>query len=162
MIPDPESIRDYKTRLAHLKGNYDEFLLAKCREHINKIIVDDIINKMQKENFSPKIYQNTFLKDVKLTNRGIKANIVSVYYTATGFDVALAREKGTRRHFIKPTSAQALSWIAQGVRLFSKGHWVNGMKSLRIINRTIKEKKPEVQQAIEREFEQWMIRVFTE
>jgi hypothetical protein len=162
MIPDPEGVRDYKTRLAQLKNNYDEFLLAKVREHVNKIIVDEIISKMQKENFSPKIYQNTYLKDVKLTNRGIKANIVSVYFTASGFDVAIAREKGTKGHFIKPNTAQALSWITQGVRLFSKGHWVSGIKSLKIIQKTIKEKKPEVQQAIEREFEQWMVRVFTE
>jgi len=162
MIPDPEGVRDYKTRLAHLKNNYDDFLIAKVKEHTNKIVVDEIVSRMQKENFSSKIWQNTYLKDVTIANNRIKARIFSEYFTSSGFDVAMAREKGTRRHFIQPNTATVLSWITQGVRLFSKGHWVSGIKSLRIIKKTIKEKKPELQMEIDKEFERWMVRVFTE
>ena len=162
MIPDPEGIRDYKTRLAQLKNNYDDFLIAKTKEHTNKIIVDTIVEKMKDNNFSSKIWMNTYLKNVSITGSRVKVLIKSEYTTTSGFDVAIAREKGTKGHFIKPNMATVLSWIDQGVRLFSKGHWVSGIKSLRLIHKTIREKKPELQQTIEKEFEDWMVRVFTE
>ena len=162
MIPDPEGVRDYKTRLAQLKNNYDDFLIAKTKEHTNKIIVETIVEKMKANNFSSKIWMNTYLKDVSITGSRVKVLIKSEYTTASGFDVAIAREKGTKRHFIRPNTATVLSWFDQGVRLFSKGHWVSGIKSLRLIHKTIREKKPELQQTIEKEFEDWMVRVFTE
>ena len=36
--------------------------------------------------------------------------------TDSGFDVALAREHGTKRHFIAPRVKLALSWITLGIR----------------------------------------------
>jgi len=162
MIPDPESVRDYRTRLAHLKGNYDEFLLNRAKYHANVIIVDEIVKRMQNERFSPKIWMNTILKDVEISQGRVKVRINSTYFTASGFDVALAREKGTKGHMIRPNTARVLSWIDQGVRLFSAGHWVSGIKSLRIIRKTIKEKQPELQAAMDKEFDEWMTRVFTE
>ena len=162
MIPDPEGVRDYKTRLAHLKNNFDDFLLAKAKEHANKIVVDEIVERMKDNNFSSKIWMNTYLKDVSITGSRIRVHIKSEYTTTSGFDVAVAREKGTRGHFIRPNTATVLSWITQGIRLFSKGHWVSGIKSLKLIHKTIREKKPELQQAVDKEFEDWMVRVFTE
>lgn len=180
MIPDIDSIRDYKTRLSHLKNNYDAFLKAKVTEHVNKIIVDEIINRMQANKFSDKIWMNTYLKEVMITSKKIRIVIESKYTTESGFDVALARENGTRDHFIKPISLthgsqfsklnknvtarlpSVLSWIQDGVRMFSKGHMVSGMKSLKIIHKTVREKTPELQAKINDEFEAWMIRVFTE
>ena len=55
MIPDRKSIADYKSRLAHLKNNYNDFLKVKITEHANKIIVDEIIRRMQQNKFSDKI-----------------------------------------------------------------------------------------------------------
>lgn len=162
MIPDPEWVRDYKTRLAHLKGNYDEFLLNRAKYHANVIIVDEIVKRMQNANFSSKIWMNTVLKDVEITQGKVKVKINSTYFSDSGFDVAVAREKGTRGHFIRPNTARVLHWIDQGVSLFSAGHWVSGIKSLRIIRNTIKEKTPDLQTAMDKEFEDWMVRVFTE
>ena len=180
MIPDRKSIADYKSRLAHLKNNYNDFLKVKITEHANKIIVDEIIRRMQQNKFSDKIWTNTYLKEVKITDRKIIVTIESKYTIQSGFDVAVAREFGTKDHFIQPISKthgsqfskldknvvaklpKVLSWIQNGVRMFSKGHMVSGMKSLRIINKTIKEKRPELQAKINEEFEKWMVRVFTE
>jgi hypothetical protein len=154
--------QDYKTRLAHLKGNYDEFLIAKIKEHTNKIIIDEIQARMEKENFSPKIIQSTILKDVEVHRGRIKIKIKSEYTSESGFDVALAREKGTKDHMVYPNTKQALSWIIAGKRFFSRGHKVSGIKSLKIIEKTIKEKKPELKDAIDKEFDAWLTRIFTE
>ena len=46
-------------------------------------------------------------------------------------------EKGTSDHFIKPTEKKALSWIENGQRFFSKGHFVRGIPEKRIMERTV-------------------------
>jgi hypothetical protein len=161
MIPDPDSVRDYKLKLSHLKNNYNDFLKAKVTEHTNKIIVDEIIKRMQDNRFSEKIWMNTYLKEVIVSNSRIKITIESKYTTESGFDVALARERGTKNHMIRPRVAKVLSWIQNGVRMFSKGHMVSGMKSLRIIHKTVKEKTPELQDKLNQEFDTWLTRVFT-
>lgn len=145
-----------------MKNNYDAFLKAKVTEWANKIIVDDIVRQMQENHFSPKIWKNTHLKDVDIRSNRIRLIITSEYTTESGFDVALAREKGTKDHMIKPRTAKVLSWIFQGVRMFSKGHMVSGFKSLRIIEKTTKAKKPELQAKLNEEFEKWMTDIFTQ
>jgi hypothetical protein len=145
-----------------MKNNYDAFLKSKGTELANKIVIDEIVKRMVDNGFSSKIWMNTVLKEVQIKQGKIKLIITSTYTTESGFDVALAREKGTKRHMIRPRTKQALSWISQGVRLFSKGHMVNGMKSLRIIRKTTKEKTPELQARLTEEFDKWMTRIFTD
>jgi hypothetical protein len=162
LIPDADSAKDYNLKFSHMKNNYDAFLKAKVTEWANKIIVDDIVRQMQENHFSPKIWKNTHLKDVDIRSNRIRLIITSEYTTESGFDVALAREKGTKDHMIKPRTAKVLSWIFQGVRMFSKGHMVSGFKSLRIIEKTTKAKKPELQAKLNEEFEKWMTDIFTQ
>ena len=153
-----EKIRDLKLRIAHYRNLHDDFAKNKAKELANKIIVDEITNQMQANEFSEKIWKNTFLSDDVIidTNKGkIYLKIRSVYKTESGFDVALAREHGTRRHWIAPRVKLALSWITQGVRLFSKGHYVSGIKSLHIIEDTVKSKRKELQLEFTREMLRW-------
>ena len=162
MIPDPSNIRNYRLRLDHLKNNYDQFLKNKATELANKIVVDEIIKRMIDNGFSSKIWMNTSLKEIQIKQGKVKLIIISEYTTESGFDVALAREKGTKDHMIRPRTKQALHWIQQGVKMFSKGHMVSGMKSLRIIQKTTREKTPELQKALNDEFDRWMTRIFKE
>jgi len=157
-----QGIKDYKLKLAHLTNNMDDFLINKTKEHTNKLIVDEITSKMERERFSPKIIQNTYLKEVSITGEYIRARIVSEYSSESGFDVAVAREKGTKDHKIAPTTKKALSWIMAGVRMFSKGHWVSGLKSLYIVRNTIRDRKSLVESAIAKDFQQWQDRIFAE
>tara|TARA_B110000495_G_scaffold82681_1_gene71134 strand:+ start:501 stop:989 length:489 start_codon:yes stop_codon:yes gene_type:complete len=161
LIPDLESARDYNLKFSHMKNNYDAFLKAKATEWANKIVVDEIVKRMQDNHFSEKIWSNTYLKDVDIRSNRIRLIITSEYTTESGFDVAVAREKGTKDHMIKPRVANVLSWIFQGVRMFSKGHMVKGFKSLKIIKKTTKEKTPELQAKLNDEFEKWMTDIFT-
>ena len=45
-------------------------------------------------------------------------------------------EHGTRDHFIAPVNAKVLSWIEDGKRFFSKGHFVKGITATNIMNTT--------------------------
>jgi hypothetical protein len=74
--------------------------------------------------------------------------------------VAVAREYGTKDHWIRPRFKQVLSWIQEGKRLFSRGHIVSGIKSLLIIKNTIKDQMPEVQNKIDEDMQEFIEAVF--
>lgn len=38
-------------------------------------------------------------------------------------------EEGTKKHKIMPIKAKVLSWIQNGIRRFSLGHWVRGIRA---------------------------------
>lgn len=157
-----EQIERYKLNIAHLSNNSNDFLILKVKELINKVIVDSITNQMQFHEFHQKIWMNTDVRDVKINGEFITAVIHNEYYSDSGFDVAIARERGTKDHMIKPKLKLLLSWISQGKRMFSKGHMVSGIKSLFIIKNTISANTPIVQEMLQQEFEKWQGQVFND
>ena len=58
----------------------------------------------------------------KLNRNGVSGKI----YNDT--DVAKFLYYGTKRHYVAPVRASALSWVQNGERRFSKGHFVSGIK----------------------------------
>ncbi len=157
----PDQARDYKTRLHHWTNNYDDFLELKSTELANKIFVDEIEKEMRRHNFSEKLWQNTEVSNVEVDAERIKITITNEYFTDTGFDVAIARERGTKDHWIRPRVKLMLSWIKNGKRLFSRGHIVTGIQSLFIIRNTVRNKMPEFETALKDEFERWKISSMT-
>lgn len=146
----------------HIKQNYKPFLIAKATTLANQLILDEITNRMRQEKFSSKIIDRTYVKSVQfIDDYTLRINIVSDFVSESGFDVALAREFGTdnnkesHRHWVSPKVKKALSWISQGKRMFSPGHYVKGIKSLHIINNTIEEKKPVLIKALKKELQDW-------
>lgn len=111
---------------------------------------------MDQAGVSEKISQNTWLLRVDLQKNKARAFIRSEYYGEFGFDVALAREKGTADHEIKPIKKRSLSWISSGSRKYSKGHMVNGMPDLKIIENTIMEGKAIIQNEYENNLKRWI------
>lgn len=145
--------------LRHIKHNYKDFIKAKAWTLANQLVLDEITNQMRLHNFSPKIIERTYIKDVKfIDNETLRINIISDFVAESGFKVSLAREFGTdnnqpdHKHWIRPKVKLALSWIQNGKRLFSWGHKVTGFESLKIISKTIDKQKPilikELQKAI--------------
>ena len=125
-------------------------------ELVNKLIVDPIQEKMREAGVSRKIWENVECNNVSIGwDGGIYINIHNEYYSDTGFDVALAREKGTEDHWIKPKTKQSLSWIQNGKRLSSKGHKVSGLPKLSIIEQTIENGTYELQEKLNDEFKKW-------
>ena len=119
---------------------YGSFEKAKLTELANKIVLDEIHSTMRSNNFSRKIIDATYVGDVTDNDGTVDIEIVSDYESEGGFSVSEAREEGTRDHKIEPANTKSLSWIQNGKRFFSKGHWVRGIRAEKIIERTIKKK----------------------
>lgn len=110
---------------------------------------------MREAAFDEKIIEGTYLDNIELLGR-TKARLFfrSEYYSETGFDVALAREEGTERHFIKPDKKKALHGGAEWP-FFSKGHWVDGMLALFIVSQTVTQMTPILQDEFNRQQNIW-------
>ncbi len=160
MIPSIGEIRKYKNNISHLKNNTNDILLRSAERWVNELIVDTIQDKMRENNFSQKIWMSTKVINSRIENNQVIITIQNYYFSETGFDVAVAREYGTRDHWIRPRLKQVLSWIQQGKRLFSAGHIVSGIKSLLIIKNTVKDQMPEVQDKIDEDMQEFVEAVF--
>ena len=148
----------FRLRVMQYTHLHEDWVINKAKEKANKVIVDDIVQQMKDANFSHKIWKGTFLSDKVSFDKEkgiIHLKVRSIYETDSGFDVALAREHGTKRHFIAPRVKLALSWITLGIRLFSKGHYVSGIKSLYIIRDTVERKKAQCQREFLAEYYLW-------
>ncbi len=160
MIPSVTEAQRYKNKVSHLKNNIKDVELRSAERWVNELIIDKITDKMRDNNFSQKIWMGTKILSSSIENNQIIVTIQNYYFSETGFDVAIAREYGTKDHWIRPRLKQALSWIKEGKRLFSKGHIVSGIKSLLIIKNTVKEQIPEVQNRINQDVEEFKKAVF--
>ncbi len=155
MIPTFDQINERLNRTRHVLHNADDFIEKTARRLADELIIQKIKDEMQKQDFSQKIWMNVKILKVEVTKSQVLIRIQNYYLSDSGFDVAIAREYGTRDHFIKPRIKQALSWIQNGVRLFSSGHMVSGIKSLFIIKKTLASESPNLQTALNREFNAW-------
>ena len=160
MIPSIGEVQKYKNNIAHLKNNTNDILLRSAERWVNELIVDTIQDKMRENNFSQKIWMSTKIINSRIENNQVIVTIQNYYFSETGFDVAVAREYGTKDHWIRPRFKQVLSWIQEGKRLFSRGHIVSGIKSLLIIKNTVKDQMPEVQDKIDEDMQEFIEAVF--
>lgn len=143
-----------------MKHNMNDVLLRSAEYWVNVLIVDNITDKMRENNFSQKVWMGTKIISSKIERDQIIVTIQNYYFSDSGFDVAIAREYGTKDHWVRPKFKNLLSWIQEGRRLFSKGHIVSGIKSLHIIRDVVKEQLPEVQKKIEEDLDKWSNNVF--
>jgi hypothetical protein len=161
MIPSVAWVKSYIQKRDRFQHLYKDFLKTKTTELVNKLIVDPIIEEMKREGVHEKIYHSVEVGYVVVTDRGILINIHSEYFAENGFDVALAREKGTEDHMIRPKDPDGeLSWIQDGKRRFSKGHMVSGLPRLNIIQKMVERGEFELQEKLNEEFTHWRQTVF--
>lgn len=176
MIPSVEKAKEYKLRTVRLRHLYKDFMKTKATEIVNKYLVDPIVEEMRAKGVSRKIWENVEIGNVVVTDDGIYVRIHNEYFAESGFDVAVAREEGTERHFIQPLRyaqqfasvdpnvvsnlPKALSWIQGGKRFFSKGHWVSGLPRLNIIASMIESKEYELQQKLNDAYRTWRNQIF--
>ena len=186
-IDDIEQMLDYmETREVAVEKfgfEWEDFIHKKATQIVEEEIIEVIKTRMKSENFSQKIIDATYLDKVVVRGRGVSAFIKSDYVSSTGFPVSLAREYGTKRHWVQPLSAniqpivvnyqtgqisqqptasqqstypKALHWVSGGKHFFSKGHWVSGIRPLKIITKTIKEKRKIVRELLKEETKRWI------
>ena len=155
-----ETSQDYdklRRQIAITKFQMPQFQAVLVRKLANEIIVDTIHRRMRANAVSEKIITNTTLENIEFTSaKKVRLYFKSEYFSETGFDVALAREKGTRRHKVEPRTKQALRWIQLGIVKFSKGHEVDGMVALNTIANVLDEMESVLQDSYNLEFFAWL------
>lgn len=155
-ITSPEDARALSDRINSIKIQLWQFQAITIRKLANSLILDQIQKRMRAFNFSEKIVINTVVSNIDiLSTNKLRIYFKSTLFSETGFDVALAREKGTKDHMIRPTVKKALHWIQEGVAHFSKGHKVSGLKALHIIADTLKENEGLLQKQYNDEVNTW-------
>lgn len=150
-----DDIKRFRQKITGLKIQLFQFQSTTIRNFANNIIVDKIHQNMRAAGFDEKIIDGTFLDNIELVGRRkVRLFFRSEYFSETGFDVALAREEGTERHFIKPKNVKALHGGSKWP-FFSKGHWVDGMLALFIVSQTVKQMTPFLQDEFNRQQNIW-------
>ena len=150
-----EDIKRFRQKITGLKIQLFQFQSTTVRNFANTIIVDKIHQNMREAGFDEKIIEGTFLDNIELLGRRkVRLFFRSEYFSDTGFDVALAREEGTERHFIKPKNVEAVHGGAEWP-FFSKGHFVDGMLALFIVSQTVKQMTPLLQDEFNRQQSIW-------
>ena len=125
---------------------YPRFVEREALKLVKTIMLPVIKKRMKDFGYSRKIIDTTIVSRVEVDTDGfLDVVIESDYMTAKGYNVGTGREKGTKDHFIAPRIKKALSWIQDAIRRFSKGHWVKGITASNIIEKTIEEYTPQVQ-----------------
>lgn len=138
--------------ITRFEMQYPRFLQEKVKKIIHDEMLIPIHNNMRKFNYSQKIIRGTTIENIKIDEQGfIQFDVVSDYKSESGFDVAKAREKGTKKHFIKPVVMAVLSWFVGNLRLFSKGHWVKGIVRSNVIQKTVEATFPIAQNRLNQE-----------
>ena len=152
-----DDIQRLKTKIVSLKMQLPQFQAITIRKLANEILIDEIQKRMESAGISKKIIASTYLDNIEIVGiNTVRIFVKSEYFADTGFDVALAVHEGTRGHMIRPKEKKALSWIQGGVRRFSKGHWVSGIRSLRIVYKVLRENKILLQTRYNQEQEMWI------
>jgi len=140
--PSKKAFLAFKTQV-----QYPRFVREEGKKIADEVILKPLRNRMKAFGYSQKIIEGTTIENIIVNRTGsMSFDVVSDYDSELGFDVAKAREKGTKSHFIKPINAKALSWIAGGfIRAFSKGHFVKGITATNVVQKTVQEKIPAAQ-----------------
>lgn len=151
-IDSQEDVNNLLFNVIRFDMQYNKFIEDAARTVINEELLLPIKEEMRKFDYSQKIIDATTINNLVVTENGfLQFDVISDYTADTGFDVSTAREKGTKKHFIKPTVKLALSWLSGNIRAFSKGHWVKGITKSNIIKKTIETRFPIAQERLEQE-----------
>ena len=159
IIKSIDDIKRFRIKITGLKLQLFAFQSTTLRKFANIIIVAKIHQNMKDAGFSEKIIEGTLLDNIELVGRN-KARLFfrSEYFSETGFDVALAREEGTDRHFIKPKDPENGPKSLHGGDkwpFFSKGHFVDGILALFIVSQTVKLMTAPLQDEYNRQLNMW-------
>lgn len=120
-IKTSEDVMGLVFKLTQFEMQYPRFAQQKAEELINKHMVDPIRDKMEAKGHSKKITERVRAEFVTIDTDGyIDFDIVSDFTTDDGFDVAEMMEEGRIAYRIVPKIKKFLSFIIEGVRIYTK------------------------------------------
>ena len=151
--------------LTRFEMQYPRFVKTVGIKIAEEEILRPIHLRMRDFRYSDKIIKSTRIENIEVTNTGqLVFDVVSDYKSDDGYDVAKGREKGTKRHFIKPLDPDGtLRFILGGFVVgWSKGHWVKGIFKSNVIEKTIEEMRPIAQARLNKETDDFLKRSLEE
>jgi len=150
-----EAVGNTKLGVAQIRLQKDNFIRTVIEKRVEEMIINPIKDSMRNHNFSPKIVDSVVIDGYIIEGNKLRVRIKSEFEVG-GFDVAVAREFGTKDHWIRPRLKKALHWITDtGQDAFSKGHVVSGLPNLRLIHNTIKLNKKTLRDTIKQDMINW-------
>jgi len=142
-------------KVMQIQQQYPGFLEIQATRILNEELIDPMQKKMEAAGYSRKIIDSTRVLEVNIGGDGIlDYAIISDYEADGGFDVAKGREEGTEGVFLRPIFKLALTWIQQGIRLFSFGHFRPGIDATHIVRDVNRENNPAAQAKLDQETDQ--------
>ena len=138
LIPVVKSLRDIRkirSIIPSVKLQLPQFQAVTIRKLSEQIVLNQVHERMRDFGYSDKIIAGTTVNNIEiLSEKRFQIFFKSEYFSSSGFDVAVAREKGTRSVFVKPVTKKALHFDGNK---FSKGHYRDGIIASNIIRDTL-------------------------
>lgn len=138
------------------------FIEDAARRIAQEELLNPILSKMREKKYSQKIIDGTTISQVTVDQGTglVLVEITSEYDAETGFDVATAREEGTRDHLVRPRDAKGvLRFVLKtGQILFRKFARVKGIRASHIIRDTFRQRQLIFQQKLTEEIIQFYSR----
>lgn len=157
---DDALLRLHKFQMFEMQ--YRNFIKVRGKEIADQYILEPTKKRMREIGYSQKIIEGTSIENFELdTNGEMTFDLVSDYQSGTGFDVARAREYGTIEHFVAPVVKRALSFLVNGMRYFSSGHWVRGITPSNVVTKSSEEFTPKAQAMLDEETDAMLLNVMT-
>jgi len=149
-------LKRFRTKTTSFKIQLLQFQSSTLRKFANMIIVDKIHQNMRDAGFSEKIIEGTFLNNIELRGRTkVRLFFISEYFSATGFDVAVAREEGTEKHKVVAGEGKVLPIPTSDGLIFRKSANPDGILALFIVANTVKQMTEPLQDEYNRQLNMW-------
>ncbi len=142
VINSMAELRIFQSKLRSLKNTLPQLRKIAFEKAMNDVLLDRIKTDMSAKDFSDKIIDGTFIGRIQEIDGKLVGHIISDFEADNGFDVANAREEGTRQpNPIRPNNPNGALKIPLpgGGIAFRKLSRPEGMPRLLIIEKNIKQ-----------------------
>ena len=151
-----EDIKKFRTKIMGLKIQLFQFQSATLRKFADIIITEKIHQNMRDAGFSEKIIEGTYLDNIEIKGtKKVRLFFRSIYFSETGFDVALGREEGTDDHDVIAGEGKVLPIPTSSGIIFRKSAHPDGILALYIVRNTVKQMKEPLQDEYNRQQDMW-------
>jgi len=163
-VTSTEDVNRLLFNLVRFEQQAPRFIEDAVKRIADEEILTPIKAKMKQKNYSQKIIDGTTIENIVVDGSGfVQLDVISEYDTEKGFDVATAREEGTKAHIIRPRNANGvLRWLTKtGETIFRKFARNPGIKGSHIVRDTVKSTFPTFQQKLTDEIVEFYNRTVT-
>ncbi len=155
-IKTPDDVMGLIFKITQMEMQYPGFVSEKSKEIAEEYLVKRIQEEMKKKGYSEKIIEKVRAEFVSIDSDGfVEFDIISDF-KADGFEVAEMVEKGRKRYFVEPVLRFALSWVKEGFRYFSRGHWIPMRKGDHIFDTVLETEINNAQERLDSELEDFI------